>query len=123
MANVFKTLATIDRKIYYAILLVILIYGSTFPIAVPIEISHWTQEFYDKIDNEIQPGDILLVHFGLGPGVRMTMWSAYTLSLWQVLHKRPRIIWVTTVPQAFPVKDMILNDPLVKAAMEEENLA
>lgn len=120
MANVFKAMATVDRKIYFLLLLAVIVGGLLRPLVIPIEITHWTKKFYDDI-NDIQPDEIVVIHMGSGPGVRRTMWSAYTLSFWQIIQRRPRIIWMTTMPEAFPVGEMMLNDPVVKAAMEEAN--
>jgi hypothetical protein len=120
MVDMFKVMATIDRRIYFLLFLTIMIGGSLYPVVLPMPITNWTQTFYNKV-NEVQPGDILIVHMGAGPEVRLNMWSAYKLILWQFIQKRPRIIWMTTWPNAFPVGEMLLNDPLIKDAIKMAN--
>jgi hypothetical protein len=120
MVNIFKVMATLNKRILYLTLLILIIVGCLYPIALPITVTPWTTDFYNKI-NAVQPGEILLVHWGEGPGVEKTMWSAIKLTLWQFMQRRVKIIWMTTMPMAPPVGEMLLNDPLIKDAMKEEH--
>lgn len=120
MANVFEYLTKINRRVWFGLLLILIIGGYFYPVVIPLTIDPHTTDYYNKIQ-EIKPDEIILIYFGSGPEVKQTMWSAYRLTLWQIFGTGAKIIWITTMPQASAVRDLLLSDPLIQDVMKSKN--
>jgi hypothetical protein len=59
-------IGAIDPRIFYAILIVLMIYPMLRPLGIPIPVDITTQDFYDTVDS-LAPGSVVLISAGIGP--------------------------------------------------------
>ncbi|MFA9437711.1 MAG: hypothetical protein ACEROO_11475, partial [Candidatus Bathyarchaeota archaeon] len=62
--SIFKTIANIDRRYYYAGVFLLTIILLLFPLGLPLLISPEVQNAYDTIDS-LEPGDLVIINFCL----------------------------------------------------------
>jgi len=64
MSNAYKTLATVDRRVWHALTFFIVIFLLLSPLGLPLTITREVREAYGLVEN-IQPGDIVLINFNI----------------------------------------------------------
>jgi len=57
--DVFKRMATYDKRWIYVLLFILVLAPLLSPIGMPISVSDWTKDYYDKV-NALKEGDIVL---------------------------------------------------------------
>lgn len=65
MSNIYKTLATVDRRVWHAITFLVVSYLLLSPIGLPLSITGEVREVYGIVEN-LKPGDIVLINFDIG---------------------------------------------------------
>ncbi len=64
MSNIYKTLATIDRRVWHAVTFLLVSYLLLFPAGLPLSITAEVQEVYDMVE-ALEPGDVVLINFDI----------------------------------------------------------
>lgn len=64
MSNIFKTLATLDVRIWQALTFIIVALLLLYPLGLPLTVSAETRNSYSIVDN-LKPGDIVLVNYDI----------------------------------------------------------
>lgn len=62
MANVFKVLAQVDRRVWYFLLFVLVSYPLLRPIGLPLKVGDATIAAYKVVEN-LKPGDIVIINY------------------------------------------------------------
>jgi len=99
--TIWQKILTVDYRIIYAIYLAVLTIFVITPIGLPVPITQQTRDAYNYVENEIQPGDMIVVD---------TMWSRGSLSTEpgglvtcaHLLSKGAKLICVGTLASASP---------------------
>jgi hypothetical protein len=106
---------TIDRRILYWILVVLIVIPIIRPIGLPIPVSETTRKFYDTLKN-LHDGSILVLDNSVGAIAWSEIGSALEAVTKFIASKNFRvIIWSTTNPECGSLTERYLLDIFKKA--------
>lgn len=63
-----RKLQSIDRRVIYLLLFIVLLIPLINPLGLPLEILPWTRQFYDYVEENIQPGDLVVLSLDYSVG-------------------------------------------------------
>ena len=107
----FKTLASIDRRFYYATVFILTTLLLLFPFGLPLKISPEVRVTYERIDS-LQPGDLVVINFCLTASGYNELKGACNSMIAHVFEKPGvKVIFTATADQApIMLEEIITNN-------------
>ena len=116
--GIYKMLATIDRRIVYFVLFVLVIGPLVSPIGMPISVAPDTVQ-YHKVIAELGPGDVVLLHLGTEFSGWNELSAGAMASARMVVERGAKLVIIAGHPEATGIPPLIYSG--LKATMEEND--
>lgn len=109
--SVFKTIANIDRRYYYAGVFLITIILLLFPLGLPLLISPEVQIAYDTIDS-LESGDLVIINFCMSASGYAQLQGAANAMIDHVFQKEGVLVIFTSTADQAPIllEEVIANN-------------
>lgn len=101
MTNIFKVLATVDRRVWYVIIFFIIGIPLIRPVGLPIKVGDWTKNFYNHVE-ALKPGDVVIVNFDIA-AFGWDELKAQTVAVCRHVFSKPgvKVIFMTDMAQGY----------------------
>jgi len=106
--GILRFLATIDIRIVYFLLFVVVVGPLLYPIGMPISVSPDTVEFHDVIA-EMGPDDIVLLHLGTEFSGWNELSAGSTASMRMLIEQGAKVAIISAHPEAISISPLLYN--------------
>jgi hypothetical protein len=113
-----KLLATIDKRVVYLLLFLVVIGPLLSPIGLQVAVSPGTIQYHQVID-ELGPDDIVLLHLGTEYSGWNELAAGTTATVRTVVEKGSKMAIISAHPEATTIPDLIFNS--LRSVMEEND--
>jgi len=108
--NIFKTLATIERRWIYLIVLIFTLYPVLRPVGMPVAIDPWTRDYYEIVD-PLGPDDVVMMNFGSAASGYMELKSGQIATLKMMIERGVKIAMTWNWPEMGTIALGVMGDP------------
>jgi hypothetical protein len=101
-------LGKIDRRVLYILMVVLLLWPLIKPLGLPVSVSSWTKQAYEKIDN-LKAGDRVIIDFNY-PAAGMADVHPQTVAIFNhLMKKNVRVVAIAFVDQGATIADTLIR--------------
>jgi hypothetical protein len=111
MSNIFKGIANIDRRYYYAGVFILTVILLLFPLGLPLAISPEVRHTYELVDS-LEPGDLVIINFCLSASGYAQLQGACNSMIDHVFQKEGVLVIFTSTADQAPImlEEIIANN-------------
>ena len=102
MSNIFKTMAHIDRRYYYAAVFLLTALLLIYPIGLPLAVSPEVRHTYELVDS-LEPGDLVIINFCLSASGYQQLQGACNSMIDHVFKKEGVLVIFTMTADQAPI--------------------
>jgi len=107
-------LKNLDRRVIFAFVLLAVIIPMLNPMALPITVSPPVEKAYDFIQNQLEPGDIVLMSFEYDPSTKPEIHPGAEAIINHFFARNIKIVTIALWPQGAQLADSIYRELAVK---------
>ena len=109
-SNLFKTLATIDRRIIYILVIILVLIPVLNPIGMPISVTQGTRDFHEVLET-MEEGDIVISAWQTGFSAYNELKSGIICSHRMMIEAGVKSVHAFSTAEGFAIFERVFGNP------------